>query len=150
YELLAGRGVEIVLVARDRPEQVVTPRVVIYRTLGPKSFGFSFHLLKVLDRECPDLIHLHGLWTYASVAVQMWRRRTGKPVVVSPHGMVDGWAIRHHALKKWIAGAGYEWSNLRNASCIHALTEGEAEALNQFGVRDRTVTIPNGIDLAER
>src|SRR5436305_199283 len=114
YELLAERGVEIVLVGGDQPDRAARVKVVIYKTLGPKSFGFSPDLLNILDLERPDLVHLHGLWTYGSVAVQIWKRRTGNPVVVSPHGMLDRWALRHRALKKWIAGAAYEWANLRN------------------------------------
>jgi poly(glycerol-phosphate) alpha-glucosyltransferase len=89
------------------------------------------------------------LWTYGSIAAQIWKRRTGNPVVVSTHGMVDRWALQHRALKKWIAGAAFEWANLRNASCIHALTEGEVKALNDLGFRDHVVKIPNGVDLVK-
>ena len=149
YEILSSRAeVEIVLLARDPPDKPAKTRVVIYQTVGSKSFGFSPDLLKILANERPDLVHLHGLWTYGSIAAQIWKRRTGNPVVVSPHGMVDPWALRHRALKKWIAGAAYEWANLRNASYIHALTEGERKALNRLGFHNRIVTIPNGINLA--
>jgi glycosyltransferase involved in cell wall biosynthesis len=138
--------VEIVLAAGDAPDHPTRTRVAIYKTLGPKSFGFSPDLLNILDRERPDLVHLHGLWTYGSIAAQIWKRRTGNPIVVSTHGMVDPWALRHRALKKRIAGAAYEWATLRNASCIHALTEGEVKALNDLGCRDNVIKIPNGID----
>jgi poly(glycerol-phosphate) alpha-glucosyltransferase len=62
--------------------------------------------------------------------------------------MVDPWALRHRALKKWIAGAAYEWANLRNASCIHALAEGERKALDGLGFHSHIVIIPNGTNLA--
>jgi poly(glycerol-phosphate) alpha-glucosyltransferase len=149
YENLASRGVDVLLVASAAPDHARWAKVATYKTIGPKSFGFSPDLLSLLDRECPDLVHLHGLWTYGSIAVQTWKRRTGNPVVVSPHGMVDRWALRHSALKKWIAGAAYEWANLHKASCIHALTEGEVKALNDLGYRDQVVKIPNGVDLAK-
>jgi poly(glycerol-phosphate) alpha-glucosyltransferase len=149
YASLAERGAQIVLAASDPPDQPQCTRAIIYRTFGPKSFGFSPDLLNILDRERPDVVHLHGLWTYGSIVAQIWKRRTGNPVVVSPHGMVDQWALRHRALKKWIAGTAYEWANLRNASCIHALTEGEVKALNDLGFRDHVVKIPNGVDLAK-
>jgi len=147
YELLAGKGVDIVLAAGDPPDRTIGVRALTYRTLGLRSFAFSSDLLKVLDQEHPDLVHLHGLWTYGSIAAQIWGRRTGNPVVVSTHGMVDHWALRHSALKKWIAGAAFEWANLRNASCIHALTEGEVRDLDKLGFRDHVVKIPNGIEL---
>jgi poly(glycerol-phosphate) alpha-glucosyltransferase len=149
YQLLAGKGLDVVLAAGDSPEHAPGIRVVTYRTCGPRSFGFALDLLQILDRERPDLVHLHGLWTYGSIAVQIWQSRTGNPVVVSSHGMLDPWALRHRALKKRIAGAAYEWRNLRQASCIHALTEGEVKSLNNLGFHDHIVRIPNGIDLAK-
>jgi glycosyltransferase involved in cell wall biosynthesis len=149
YELLAARGMEVTLAASAPPDRAPSTRVVVYRTLGPRSFGFSPDLLNILNRERPDLIHLHGLWTHGSIAAQIWRRGTGNPVVVSTHGMADRWALRHSAFKKWVAGAAYEWANLRNASCIHALTQGEVKALNDLGFCDHVVKIPNGVDLAK-
>jgi poly(glycerol-phosphate) alpha-glucosyltransferase len=150
YALLAERGAEVVLAAGDPPDQAQYMKVISYRTHGPKTFGFSLELLNILDRERPDLVHLHGLWTYGSIAARIWTRKTGHPLVVSTHGMVDPWALRHGALKKWIAGAAYEWANLRDASCIHALTEGEVKALNDWGFRENIIKIPNGVDLPKR
>src|SRR5262249_21644434 len=85
YEELTGRGVEIALVTAKRPDSTLRTRVIIYKTLGPKALNFSPDLLRILKRERPDLVHLHGLWTYASIAARIWKLQTGKPVVVSPH-----------------------------------------------------------------
>src|SRR5262249_50125634 len=149
YELLAGKGVDIVLAAGDPPDRTIGVRALTYRTLGLRSFAFSSDLLKVLDQEHPDVVHLHGLWTYGSIAAQIWRSRTGNPVVVSTHGMIDSWALRRSALKKRIAEAIFEWPNLRNASCVHALTQGEVEALGDRGLHNNVVKIPNGVQLAK-
>src|SRR5262245_19645953 len=147
YESLGEQGAEIVLIAGDPPEKTKNTRAITYRTLDPRSFGFCHDLLNILSQERPELVHVHGLWTFGSIAAQIWKRRTGNPVVVSPHGMMDAWALRHHAVRKWIAGAAFEWSNLRNASCIHALTEGEARALSDRGFHRHVVIIPNGVSL---
>jgi len=147
YELLACKGMEVVLVASDAPENAAWAKIVVYKVHGPRSFGFSPNLLNILGQEQPDVLHLHGLWTYGSIATQIWRRRTGKPVVISAHGMLDPWALEQHALKKRIGGAAYESSNLRHAPRIHALTEVEAKAIGMLGFCGRTVVIPNGIDL---
>ena len=134
YENLTGNGLDIVLAAGDAPDRASKQiRVVVYKRLGPRSFAFSPDLLKILDRERPDVVHLHGLWTYGSIASQVWKQRTGNPLVVSPHGMADNWALRHRGLKKRIAGVAYEWRNLRNTTCIHALSEGEARSLSELG-----------------
>jgi poly(glycerol-phosphate) alpha-glucosyltransferase len=149
YETLAIRGVEVVLAATDHPSRATTVHVAPFVSLGPKSFGFSTDLLNLLDRENPDIVHLHGLWTYGSIAAQVWSHRTGKPVVVSPHGMLDPWALRHRRLKKALAGAAFEWRNLRNASRLHALNDGEVKALEACGLAGWIVKIPNGVALGE-
>jgi glycosyltransferase involved in cell wall biosynthesis len=149
YDRLCAKGIEVVLVAVDKPSRPVKPRIVTFRTVGPRSFVFSWELLRILEREAADIVHLHGLWSYGSVAVQLWNWRFGKPVVVSPHGMVDEWALRHQALKKTVAGAVYEWKNLRNAARIHALTESETKSLEALGYTN-VVAIPNGVNVPAR
>jgi glycosyltransferase involved in cell wall biosynthesis len=150
YDRLCERGVDVVLTATDEPRRPVKPRVVTFRRLGPTSFAFSWDLLRVLEQESADIVHLHGLWTYGSIAVQLWKRRSGRPVVVSTHGMLDVWALRHRNLKKTIAGALYEWRNLQSASRIHALSESEMKSLKTLGYSNNVITIPNGIDLSPR
>jgi glycosyltransferase involved in cell wall biosynthesis len=148
YERLADKGLDIVLAASDAPEYVSKQlRVIVHKSLGPRSFLFSPDLLRILGRERPELVHLHGLWTYGSVASQIWQQRTGNPLVISPHGMLDKWALRVGGFKKRIAGTVYEWPNLRNATCIHALSEGEARCLADLGFGDRVVKIASGIEI---
>ena len=148
YEILGASGLDIVIVAADAPDPMPKEiRTVLYKRLGPRSFAFSPNLLTILNRERPNIVHLHGLWTFASVAAHLWKYRTGNPLIVSPHGMVDKWALRHRALKKKIAAAIYEWNTLKCASCIHALSDGEAHSLMNLGYRGRIVKIPNGVDL---
>ena len=57
-------------------------------------------LMDCLDESDPDVVHTHGLWTYLSVAVPRWACRTNRPYVVSPHGMLDSWALERSKLKK--------------------------------------------------
>jgi glycosyltransferase involved in cell wall biosynthesis len=149
YDRLSEKGIEVVLVAADKPSRPVKPRIVTFHPVGPRSFAFSWELPRILEGESADIVHLHGLWSYGSVAVQLWSWRSGKPVVVSPHGMVDGWALRHQALKKTVAGAMYEWRNLRNAARIHALNESETNSLETLGYTN-VVRIPNGVNVPAR
>ena len=149
YDRLSEKGIEVVLVAADKPSRPVKPRIVTFHPVGPRSFAFSWELPRILEGESADIVHLHGLWSYGSVAVQLWNWRSGKPVVVSPHGMVDGWALRHHTFKKTVGGAAFEWRNLCNAARIHALSESESKSLQTLGFTN-VVTIPNGVNLPTR
>ena len=83
---------------------------------------------------------------YPSIATWRWARRTLKPYLVTPHGMLDPWAVRNARWKKWIAGWFYENTHLHGAACLHALCKSEAEAIRAYGLHNPICIIPNGID----
>lgn len=119
------------------------------RVAGPAAFGYCPSLLSRLRGEEPDLVHLQGLWMYPSVVCARWNGRTGRPYVVSPHGMLDPWALRMSAWKKRLAAWLYENRNLHRAACLHALCEAEKAAIRAYGLRNPVCVIPNGVDLPE-
>ena len=102
-----------------------------------------------LDEIKPQVLHTHGIWTYLSIGVPRWARRNHKPYVVSPHGMLDSWALNNSKLKKKLAGLLYERRHLRGASCLHALCASEADSIRAFGLKNPIATIPNGIEIPE-
>jgi glycosyltransferase involved in cell wall biosynthesis len=124
--------------------------VSLSQVVGPLAFGFSPGLSQKLLQANADILHSNGLWQYPSVAVNRWHKKTGRPYVVSPHGMLDPWAIRNSGWKKKIALAGYERKHLEGASCIRALCGSEAQAIRKFGLPNPICIIPNGIDLPEK
>lgn len=117
--------------------------------IGPAGFHISPGLLRALDAADLDLLHLHGIWNFASFAALWWRRRTGRPLLISPHGMLDPGALAFSPAKKRLVAALYERRNLLGASAIHALNTAEADAVRTFGVTAPVAVIPNGVDLPE-
>ena len=115
--------------------------------LGPLTLGYSPEFLQALMACQLDLVHTHGIWMYPSYAVLRWSRESGRQFIVSPHGMLDTWALRRAALKKRLAGALYEYGHLRGAACIHALCEAEYRAIRAYGLRNPVAVVPIGIDL---
>ena len=113
----------------------------------PAGFGFSPDLRREVFRASPQLLHLHGLWMYPSYVASHWSNASGKPVVVSPRGMLDSWALKNSAWKKKIAGWLYENRNLRSAACIHALCESEYRSIRAYGLTNPVCIVPNGVDL---
>jgi len=118
-----------------------------FRPVGPHQFGYSPQFRRALDEFAPDLVHTHGIWVYSSVVTNQYRHRRGVPYVISTHGMLDPWAIRHSRWKKVIAHFFYEGAHLREAGCLRALCEPEARAIRQLGLKNPIAIIPNGIDL---
>lgn len=116
------------------------------RVVGPAAFGFLPGLGRALEADELDVLHTHGLWMYPSVASVRWSRGR-RPYVVSPHGMLDPWALRNSARKKKLAGYAYENGHLHGAACLHALNEAEASAIRSYGLSNPICIIPNGVDL---
>jgi len=110
---------------------------------GPGFFGYAPRLVDRLLATEADLLHLHGIWMYPSRAATLWARRTGKPYVVSAHGMLDPWITGRGRWKKALARAGYERASWRRADAIHALTGDEAADIRREAGEVPVVTIPN-------
>jgi poly(glycerol-phosphate) alpha-glucosyltransferase len=114
-------------------------------TIGPSALGYAPRLASRLVREGIDLLHVHGLWMYPSAASLGWARATGRPYVITPHGMLDPWAVNNSRWKKRIAFWAYEGRHLQGAGCLHALCEAEAESIRAFGLRNPICIVPNSV-----
>lgn len=117
------------------------------RALGPRRFGYAPSLTERLCSGGLDLVHAHGIWMYPSLASVRWARRERRPYIVSPHGMLDPWALAQSRWKKRIAGALYEDRHLKGAACLHALTMAEARSVRAYGLRNPVCVIPNGVHI---
>jgi glycosyltransferase involved in cell wall biosynthesis len=117
-----------------------------FKLRGPASVGFAAGIGAHLRHAAPDLIHVHGLWSYPSL-VALNRSRAGIPYVVSPHGMLDRWALSNSGGKKRLAGWLFENRHLNRSACIHALCESEADSIRAYGLSNPICIIPNGVDV---
>jgi len=114
--------------------------------VGPRAFGYAPALHSLVQQARADIVHCHGLWMYTSL---VGRRNRGvrSPEVISPHGMLDAWALRNSRWKKQIAQLFFENVHLRGAACLHALGAQELAAIRAMGLRNPVCVIPNGIAL---
>jgi len=120
------------------------PRMV--PPVGPRFFSYAPGLLPLLRAADLHVVHLHGLWMHTSAASLAFTRRTGRPHLVSPHGMLDPWALHHSGWKKRLAAAFFENANLKSAACLHALNAAEAGSIRDYGFAGPVCVIPNGVD----
>jgi len=124
-------------------------RVHLQSSYGLDHFGYSPMLTRRLLQARLDLVHAHGLWMYPSIVTQRWANRSNKPYIVSPHSLLNEWALRRSVWKKRLAALLFENRNLRKAACLHALTQLEARAIRTLGLRNPICVVPNGVDLPE-
>lgn len=141
-------GLADVFTAEDAPLWNPVP-VQCFPICGPRAIGCSSALNRALAQADPDVLHTAGLWMYPSVATRRMHRKKGKPYIVSPHGMLDPWALKNSGWKKRIAALAYERAHLEEASCLHALNEAEARAIRDCGLRNPICVLPNGVDLPD-
>ena len=146
------RGMEVEVFGPERrgeePGGWEGVKVRTARALGPGVFSFAPGLVGQLTGADLDLVHLHGLWMHTSVASAAFTRRTGRPHLISPHGMLDTWALHNSGWKKRLAAAFFENANLRSAACVHALNAAEEESIRDYGLTAPVCVIPNGVRAA--
>ncbi|TMV10336.1 glycosyltransferase [Ruegeria sediminis] len=116
--------------------------------IGPNSIGFSPALTRALKAWGPDIVHLHGLWTYPSKAVLDWHRATGNPYLVSVHGMLSKVALSYSPAKKRISRLLFQDRCFDGARALHATTETELAEIRALGYRGPIAIFPNGVNAA--
>lgn len=153
---LAAVGVETVVLGLEDPYSredaakwaLVRPRVFPLR--APAALGWSPAHQEAVQRQSGDLLYRAGLWTLPSRAAHRWSRTHGKPEIIAPHGMLDPWALRQSAWKKRLVRWAYEDAHLRDAACLRALCQSEADSIRAFGLRNPIAIIPNGVEMPEQ
>lgn len=123
--------------------------VEVYRTYFEGGFRLAPSVRQGIKSWKPDVIHVSGIWMYPSYASLSYSRVNRVPVVISPRGMLDPWAVRNSAWKKKLAGYAFEHAHLSEAACLHALNQSEADSIRQFGLTNPIAIIPNAIDVPE-
>ncbi len=122
-------------------------RPTVFPPVFARSFGYALGYSQYLAEVCPDIAHVHGLWTYPSFAGYRWHRRTKRPLIYTAHGMLAPWALRNSAWRKRLVRALWEDAAHRSAACFHVNSEAEHLTLRRHGLRIPICIIPNGIDL---
>jgi poly(glycerol-phosphate) alpha-glucosyltransferase len=114
----------------------------------PKFYRRSTGLANFVNEKGPaiDLVHLHGLWHYPSFLTRRLQTKFKKPSIVSPHGMLEGWALQNSSWKKRLVLRLFERKMLETATCIHALNEGELNDIRKLGLRNPVCILPNGVE----
>lgn len=93
-----------------------------------------------------SVIHQHGLWAPLPVSSGRYAKRHGLPLVLSPHGMLEAWAMAYRGGRKKVAWHLYQRRNLDAASVLHAASEAEGERFRRLGFRQPIAILPHGVE----
>ena len=116
---------------------------------GLRSLRFSSALRRALVKRAltADLFHAHGLWLMPNVYAGSVSQSAGKPLVVSPRGMLAPAALKFSRGKKCVFWHLLQRRAYSQAALWHATSSEEAQDIRDFGVSAPIAVVPNGIDL---
>lgn len=114
-----------------------------YPARGPRALGFAPGMFRDLARAEADVAHVHGLWMLHCLAALNWHRRTGRPYVVTPHGMLERWIMRRSPWRKRAFSALFHDRFLRCAARLHVLTPKEASDVAETAGALPVTEVPN-------
>lgn len=100
------------------------------------------------EAETISIVHQHGLWARLPVMAGRFAQTKGLPLLISPHGMLEAWALAHHGWRKRIAMMIYQRRNLASANVLHATSAAEARRFRELGLVQPIARISLGIDPA--
>lgn len=154
----AKRGASVRLVTGDAPR---TPEWWDYwsgRIPGlsavqlhavPAGWLAARHRDALLLHRGSDVLHVHGIWVSLTRKVLRAPAAQRTLTMLTPHGSLSGWSLRHHGLRKAIALKAGWLRLIRSADVLHAVSPGEEQDLTQLVPGSRIAVIPNGVLASE-
>lgn len=147
---LEGCGVSAVGLAEPPAGKLIADDVDVRLTHRPRlgTFAYVDNITDCLRAEKDvDVYHIHGTWMYHGWAVARYARRTGRPYIVAPRGMLYPQALAHHALRKKAMLALYQRRVFAGAACVQATCEEEMRHYRALGFTNPVAVLPNPIDI---
>jgi glycosyltransferase involved in cell wall biosynthesis len=96
-----------------------------------------------------DLLHIHEVWQYPQLAAYRIAKCKKIPYIWAPRASLDPWRMKHKGWKKQAYFKMLGNRMMKYATCMHAVSDGEAEGLRQLSFRGPIAVVPNGISHEE-
>lgn len=144
---LSGGDVELLTTDASAGWQRTEGRLNIraFHRNWPGSICVSSRLRRYLRTITADVVHHHSIWLRTLHYAHMTAKRTGAALVVSPRGMMDPWAWRHHPRRKAFARSIIHPGAFEAVDGWHATSKEEADSLRSLGFRQPVCVAPNGV-----
>ncbi len=137
-------------VARDAAYWTGAPATMFKPAVWSGPFGYAPAMLAALLDFDADVVHVHGLWTYPSIAGYLCARRMRTALVISAHGMLTPVALGYSRGLKKLARLFFQDRILRAADVLHSTSLDENISYRALGLHNRIETITLGLDLVAR
>lgn len=151
---LGARGVETSVASIRLPSEKNDPTSWpgewrVFEPVLPTRWRASWGLGSWLVRHASDfdVVHVHGIWLFHTLASVWAAALRGTPCVVRPAGSLDEWSLRHKRHKKRIYYELVERRALDRVSAIHVTSAAERSSLEGLGYGSKTFLIPHSVEL---
>lgn len=124
-------------------------RMRYFPRCGRMEYKLSLSLLAWLWRHIKDydVVLISSNFSFPVLAAAVACRAKRVPYLITPHGMLEPWALGHKAWKKKIYFCAIERPLvLRGACAIQALNQSEADNIGALQLGSPIITVANGID----
>ena len=144
YEDLGGELIRL-------PHQLTEDRLVMVpaRTISSRLVDSDFSRIAEPVLDDADIIHVHGIWRRVPFRSMKFASSIGAPFMISPHGMLNEWALQQNPMRKKAAFMMGTWNLIEKANGIHALSDYEYDCVKDHNLAATLAKIPNGVDLTE-
>jgi glycosyltransferase involved in cell wall biosynthesis len=121
-------------------------RVCYFPSWHKNDLVFSHLLISWLFHHVADydIVHTHTIFSPLMSFVHWICQIRKIPYLMTPHGMLDPWALAYKAWKKKLYLNLFEKASLKSAKFIQVLATAEADCVNSLGLQ-QSVLVPNGI-----
>jgi len=146
----AGLGAELHLITRKEPDDapLLRPDPALVSLIVTNSLRDHLHQIdSLLSAPGPALVHDNGVWLLSNWAAARAARRKGRPYVISPHGMLEPWALAWNPGRKRVALALFQQRLLTGAAGLLATAEQERQNLRNLVPHTPIAVIANGVAL---
>ncbi|MBD2772379.1 glycosyltransferase [Iningainema tapete] len=158
-QTIGSRGVSVDIVATNANGDR-TLDVPLHTWIQEKYYRIQyFHYWNILDYKLTfslttwlfqnvsnyDLVHTNAIFSYP-VLPAYWACKLRKvPYIITPHGMLEPWALAYKSWKKKLYFNLLEKPALQNASAVQMLAYTEAERIQGLNLKTPLVIVSNGI-----
>lgn len=149
----AALGAQVELLSTLEPGQpplaaaADAAKIQIFPREAPQWLCRSTGLAAHLGTNGCDVVHNHALWLLTLRYARNAARRQEVPLVISPRGMLSGWAYEHRRWRKQLAGWFVHPGALQAAAGWHATSTEERDDIRARGFKQPVCVSPNGVPL---
>jgi glycosyltransferase involved in cell wall biosynthesis len=121
----------------------------LYAPISATSISSLEKLSEFVSPNSISGMHIHGIWEPFLHRCVTYARKRKLPYAISPHGMLEPWALTQRKWKKRLAWWLYQRADLWKATFLLATAPSEAQQFRHIGLRNPVEILPNGIEFPD-